>query len=481
MQAVQEEGGHIQPEAVLGAVQVEGAVGDEQHPDLPGKQLEHQEPHRRDHQGDGGGHAVGLPHPKKMLCPEVVAVDGLHGGGDAHKHGVGDLIHLHHHSIDREGDVAAVHAGRSVDPQQVVQGDLHQGGEDLGQQAGNPQGQNPPGELGGGAQGLAPEPDCVQPGQIDQKQHPGRHLADDRSNAGPHHSHSQGEDEDGVQDQIEDGTGDHAAHAVPGVAVRPDDGGEGRADQLEGQPPGDGPEIGSSLRPGGIRSAEEPGDLGGEAPADDGRAEAAGGDQGDGVTDGVVRLLLLAAAEAQADVGGAAVPQQQGHGVHQNDHRERHVDGRHGGDPHALAHEDLVHDVVEAVDHQRQGRGNGVADDQFLNRLGLQRAAGLLIGRHTDLLPSGGRRARRDKKSQRQGAALPAGYASSFSQHSTGGGKSQRAGRRPVHRMFSKPPPDAGNLLAAGPIYIDVQAVRPGVPARRARCAKFTRKRMEHT
>ena len=41
---------------------------------------------------------------------------------------------------------SSVHAGRSVNPQQVVQGDLYQGSEDLGQQAGNPQGQNPPGE-----------------------------------------------------------------------------------------------------------------------------------------------------------------------------------------------------------------------------------------------------------------------------------------------------------------------------------------------
>ena len=153
---------------------------------------------------------------------------------------------------------------------------------------------------------------------------------------------------------------------------------------------------------------EEPGNLGGEAPADDGRTETAGGNQGGGVADGVIRLLLLAAAEAQADVGGAAVSQQQGHGIHQNDHRERHVDGRHGGDPHALAHKDLVHDVVEAVDHQRQGRGDGVADDQLLNRLGFQRAAGLLIGRHTDP-SSGGRTARRDKKSQRQSTALPTG------------------------------------------------------------------------
>ena len=49
-----------------------------------------------------------------------------------------------------------------------------------------------------------------------------------------------------------------------------------------------------------------------------------------------------------------------------------------------------------------------VEDDQLLNRLGFQRAAGLLIGRHTDP-SSGGRTARRDKKSQRQSTALPTG------------------------------------------------------------------------
>ena len=144
------------------------------------------------------GDCVTAYNSKKMLRPEVVTVDRLYGGGDAHEHGVGNLIDLHHHSVDREGDVAAVHAGRSVNPQQVVQGDLYQGSEDLGQQAGNPQGQNPPGEPNGGAQRLAPEPDCVQPGQVGQKQHPGRHLADDCGNAGPHHAHAQREDEDGV-------------------------------------------------------------------------------------------------------------------------------------------------------------------------------------------------------------------------------------------------------------------------------------------
>ena len=232
------------------------------------------------------------------------------------------------------------------------------------------------------AQGLPPEPDGLEPGQIDEKQQAGHHLADDCSNAGTNHPHAQGEDEDGVQNQVQDRAGDHAAHAVPWAAVRPDDGGESRTDQLKGQPPGDGPEIGHGLRPGGGRGAEEPGDLGGAAPADGGGTEAAEEDQGEGVADGVVRLPLLPPAQAQADVGGAAVPQQQGRGIYQNDHRKGHVDGRHGGDPHALAHEDLVHDVVEAVDHQRHGRGHSVAEDQPLDGLCLQRAAGRLFRCH---------------------------------------------------------------------------------------------------
>ena len=80
MQAVQEEGGHIQPEAVLGTVQVEGLSETNSIPICRGKQLEHEEPHPRNYQGDGGGRAEGLPHPKKMLRPEVVTVDRLYGG-----------------------------------------------------------------------------------------------------------------------------------------------------------------------------------------------------------------------------------------------------------------------------------------------------------------------------------------------------------------------------------------------------------------
>lgn len=87
-----------------------------------------------------------------------------------------------------------------------------------------------------GRRGLPPEADGLEPGQIDEKQQAGHHLADDRGDAGTNHPHAQREDEDGIQNQVEGRAGDHAAHAVPGMAVRPDDGGEGGADQLEGQP-----------------------------------------------------------------------------------------------------------------------------------------------------------------------------------------------------------------------------------------------------
>lgn len=75
------------------------------------------------------------------------------------------------------------------------------------------------------------------------------------------------------------------------MAVKP-----GRSAGRAGPRQGSG--VGCSLRPGSVRSAEEQGNLGGEAQLTDGRTETAGGNQGGGVADGVIRLLLLAAAEA---------------------------------------------------------------------------------------------------------------------------------------------------------------------------------------
>ena len=70
---------------------------------------------------------------------------------------------------------------------------------------------------------------------------------------------------------------------------------------------------------------------------------------------GPVRLLLLPAAQAEAHIRRAAVPDHQRQGNGDNGQRKGHVGGGHPRDPHPLADKDLIHNVVQVVDHQGQG------------------------------------------------------------------------------------------------------------------------------
>ena len=108
---------------------------------------------------------------------------------------------------------------------------------------------------------------------------------------------------------------------------------------------------------------------------------------------GPVRLLLLPAAQAEAHIRRAAVPdhQRQGNGDNggdqitgilaqnqcqcadgDNGQRKGHVGGGHPRDPHPLADKDLIHNVVQVVDHQGQGCGDRIPADQTANGFGLQ-------------------------------------------------------------------------------------------------------------
>ena len=381
VEAVKEKGQHIEPETVLRTVQIERVVRHEQACDLPGKYHEDQKPYRRDAQCNKGGHVKCLLDALVVLRAEIIAVDRLNSGRDAHKHGVGDLVDLHHHAVDRQRNIAAIDGGGSIGPHEVVQRDLHQGGEHLGEQTGKAQGQNAAGQRPSGTQCVPPDMDRFKVAQVAQAQAAGYHLPDHRGDPGPHHAHFQRENEDGVQDQVDDGSRHHALHHVLGRAVRPDDGGKRGTEQLEGDAPGDGTHIGQRFGVGSHRRAKEHHNLRGKDAADQGGQQAAGYNEGECMADGVVRLPLFLPPQAQADIGGAAVSQQQGHGVDQDGQRERNVGGRHTRDAHALADEDLVHDVVEIVDHQCQRGGDGVADDQLGDGFGFQWAL-LQLGFH---------------------------------------------------------------------------------------------------
>ena len=96
------------------------------------------------------------------------------------------------------------------------------------------------------------------------------------------------------------------------------------------------------------------------------------------MADGPVCLLLLPPAQTEAHVGCAAVPDEQGQGNGHDGQGKGHVGGGHARDPYPLPHEDLIHDIIEVVDHQRQGGGNGVAADQAANGFRFQRILFLL-------------------------------------------------------------------------------------------------------
>ena len=77
--AVEEEGHHVEPKEVGRAVPVKGIVGDKEGGDLPRQQQVDRAPASGDDEGDGRGHAVSMVYPPVVFRPEIVAVDGLNG------------------------------------------------------------------------------------------------------------------------------------------------------------------------------------------------------------------------------------------------------------------------------------------------------------------------------------------------------------------------------------------------------------------
>ncbi len=139
MDAVEEEGHHVEPKEMGRAILIEGIVGDKEGGDLPGQQQVDGAPAGGDDEGDGRCHAVGVAHPRVVFRPEIVAVNGLNGGGDADEHGVGNLVYFHHHAVDGKGHVAAVDGGGAVDAHEIVEHDLHQCSQYLCQKTGKAQ------------------------------------------------------------------------------------------------------------------------------------------------------------------------------------------------------------------------------------------------------------------------------------------------------------------------------------------------------
>lgn len=79
MDAIEEEGHHVEPKEMGRAVPIKGIVGDKEGGDLPRKQQVDDAPASGDDECDGRGHAVGMVDPRVVFRPEIVAVNRLNG------------------------------------------------------------------------------------------------------------------------------------------------------------------------------------------------------------------------------------------------------------------------------------------------------------------------------------------------------------------------------------------------------------------
>ena len=77
--AIEEEGHHVEPKEMGRAVPIKGIVGDKEGGDLPRKQQVDDAPASGDDECDGRGHAVGMVDPRVVFRPEIVAVNRLNG------------------------------------------------------------------------------------------------------------------------------------------------------------------------------------------------------------------------------------------------------------------------------------------------------------------------------------------------------------------------------------------------------------------
>ena len=135
---------------MLGAVCIERISRHKEHADLLTEQLIDCEPHHRDNQCNHSRQFVSLLHPVIKLCSEVVAVDRLCRRGDTDKHGMGNLLDLHHHTVSRKSCIAAINALRTVNRHQIIHRNLHHCSHNLRQQAWKSQRQNLPSKLPSG-------------------------------------------------------------------------------------------------------------------------------------------------------------------------------------------------------------------------------------------------------------------------------------------------------------------------------------------
>ncbi len=329
---------------------------------------------------------------KQLLCAilpfgtDVVADDGNTAGSHANGNRDSDLEELHDDAQNGKGDLGI----RSL-TKDGVQGTIlgthildsghreHQ--RDLSKEAGEAQGQ----EL---LHKTAPDAKAgfVQLYRLHMQQIPNGksgsyHLTcdggDGRAGNTQLRAAEQAVDHNGVQNHIDDGAGNSAAHGELGASVRADDGVHGLAEHIERDAQADVEEIllgeGIGLRVDlGTKHGQN---LFREAKVSCHQDQAGKDAQQDGVANAFVGLFRVLLPQADADKGAGTVTDHDSDAQSQHRQGENHRGGgvAIGAQEGCVGDEDLVNDIVQGTYDQRNNTGNGIPAHQRSHLLGYEK------------------------------------------------------------------------------------------------------------
>ena len=222
--------------------------------------------------------------------------------------------------------------------------------------------------------------------QIPYCQRCGDHLTDHSGHRRAHHAPAEAENEDGVQNDVQRRTRKGGHHGKPGAAVGTDDGVHGLPEHIKGYTQRDVEEIFLGMMIGlGVDRSAEHGENGiCKDQIHSGQNDAADQTHHHRVANAPPCLGDFVLAKADADKGAAAVTDHHGNG--QRHHRKREHD-RIGGvavgaEVAGICNKDLVHDVVQCADQQRNNARNRILLHQLSDAFRAEKFIGTFHGIH---------------------------------------------------------------------------------------------------
>ena len=329
---------------------------------LGGEQLHDDHAHQHDAGGVGGGQLDGGQHPLGLAGTVVVAQNGHHAVVHAehgHEH---KALQLEVHAEEGHGGAGEVH-------QDAVHAQHHNAADGLHTDAGHAHAVNAADGGAVGAEALEAQLHFLIEAQVEPQIQPEAHaLAQHSGNGGAGRAHGgqaeHTEDHDGVQNDVGDGAGHLAQHAVKGIAGGHQDLFQHQGDELGLAEHTDDEQVAGAVGDDfgviGLRCVVE---MAGHQ-AEHHKHQHADHVQEQTVGGGPVGLHVVLFAQGFAQQGVYAHAGAHAHGDHQGLDGEGHAHGGEGVLTHA-GDEDAVHNVVKRL-HQHAGHHGQRHTDQQL-------------------------------------------------------------------------------------------------------------------